>query len=139
MKETDVPHYIYELTMDVRDYEVDYEGIVTIQRISTIWSIHAMNSAAGQGILEAMHLSGIDPVVRRAEIDYLAPLRSGESFVSKLALERRGPKFIFRQDLYRLPSGELAVSGRITIVSIVNGRLSRGDELGAAFAKELER
>ena len=28
MKETDVPHYIYELTMDVRDYEVDYEGIV---------------------------------------------------------------------------------------------------------------
>lgn len=130
--------YCFELEMDVRDYEVDYEGIVN-NSVYLNYMEHTRHEFCRRAGLtfEAMHLSGIDPVVRRAEIDYLSPLRSGERFVCRLSLSRRGARFVFNQDIYRLPSDELAVRGVITIASIVNGHLSRGDELAEAFAAYL--
>lgn len=131
-------NYIFELELDVRDYEVDYEGIVnnSVYLNYMEHTRHEFCRLAGL-TFEDMHLSGIDPVVCRAEIDYLRPLRSGNRFVSCLSLERCGVRFVFCQDIYLLPKREICVRGRISVASVVNGRLSRGEELARVFAKYL--
>lgn len=62
----------------------------------------------------------------------MRPLGLGDSMVSKLALSRRGPVFVFRQDIYTT-SGEPVVRAVVDIVSFENGRLSRGERLAQAF------
>jgi len=130
--------YIFKLEMDVRDYEVDYEGIVN-NSVYLNYMEHTRHEFCKQAGLtfEAMHLNGIDPVVRRAEIDYLAALKSGDHFVSCLNIGRRGPLFIFHQDIFSLPEHRHVARGCISIASIVNGKLSRGNELAAVFARYL--
>jgi acyl-CoA thioester hydrolase len=81
-----------------------------------------------------MHEDGMDVVVRKIEIEYKMSLRGGEKFVSCLRLERKGPRFIFHQDILKT-NGDIATSGVVTVVVLKNGKLSRGDELGKAFAK----
>ena len=80
----------------------------------------------------ALHASGVDAVVRKVEIEYLTPLRGGDTFMSGLRLERKGARFIFYQDIVR-SDGELCVEGVVTIVILKDGKLSRGDELAESF------
>jgi acyl-CoA thioester hydrolase len=66
-----------------------------------------------------MHDNGIDAVVIRVEIDYKSPLKSGDLFVCKVNVAREGNlKFIFLQDIYRLPDQKLVVKGKVTTVTI---------------------
>lgn len=119
--------------MEVRDYEIDYQGIVNNANY-----LHYLEHTRHEFCKEAglsfgdMHRQGLDPVVARAEIDYLMPLRIGESFISCMNIERRGPKFIFVQDLYK-EDGTPVIKARITVACIENGRLSRGDIMAKAF------
>jgi len=131
--------YVFELEMKVRDYEVDYEGIVnnSVYLNYMEHTRHEFCQSVGLSFDE-MHRRGIDPVVRRAEIDYVSPLRSSDRFLSCLSISREGPKFIFRQDIYRLPDRKPAVRGIITIASIENGRLTRGDSLAEVFSSYLD-
>lgn len=132
------PAYAFELEMKVRDYEVDYEGIVNNSVYLNYFehTRHEFCQQAGLSFAE-MHRRGLDPVLRRAEIDYLHPLRSGDSFLSCLTIERRGARFIFVQDLFLLPERLHAVHAVITIASIENGRIGRGEELAKVFAPYL--
>lgn len=133
------PAYAFELEMKVRDYEVDYEGIVNNSVYLNYFehTRHEFCQQAGLTFAE-MHRRGLDPVLRRAEIDYLHPLRSGDSFLSCLTIERRGARFIFVQDLFLLPERRHAVHAVITIASIENGRIGRGEELAEVFAPYLK-
>ena len=79
-----------------------------------------------------MHSKGIDPVLSRVEIDYKTPLGLGEKFVSKLNLSRRGPLFVFQQDIYK-PDGTPVVKALVSVACLENGRLSRGECLAEAF------
>lgn len=79
-----------------------------------------------------MQRQGIDPVVSKIEIEYHTPLRLAETMRSCLWLERKGPRFIFHQDIYK-PSGQLAVRAKVQVVALENGRLSRGEQLAKAF------
>ena len=56
--------------------------------------------------------------------------------VSKLAMTRRGPVLVFRQDIYT-PDGEPVVKATVDIACYENGRLSRGTALAEAFAAYL--
>ena len=125
MKENE---YVFELPMKVRDYEVDAEGIVNNANYLHYLehTRHEFCEQAGLSFRE-MHLSGIDPVLSRVEIDYKTPLGLGESFVSKLNLSRRGPLFIFHQDIYK-PDGT-----PVSVACLEYGRLSRGEKLAEAF------
>ena len=111
--------YAFQLEMKVRDYEVDYEGIVNNSVYLNYFehTRHEFCREAGLTFAQ-MHRHGLDPVLRRAEIDYLHPLRSGDSFLSCLTIERRGARFIFVQDLFLLPERRHAVHAVITIASI---------------------
>ena len=126
-------NYVYELEMSFRDYELDSEGIVNNANYLHYLehTRHEFCSANGISFAE-MQNRGIIPVLNRVEIDYKTPLRSGDRFVSKLWLERRGVRFVFHQDLFKL-SGETVVSAVVSCVCLENGKLDRGDMLADIF------
>lgn len=123
--------------MKVRDYEVDSEGIVNNACYLNYLehTRHEFCHEAGFSF-RAMREQGMSPVVRHISIDYLSSLGLGQEFISRLSMERRGPRFIFRQwivDSMERP----VVKAEVTIVNVINGRPSRGEELAAAFAPYL--
>lgn len=128
------PPYSYEMRLQVRDYEVDCQGIVNNANYLHYLELtrHRFCEDAGWSFA-AMHAAGVDPVVRRVEIDYLSSLTLSQWMVSKLWLERRGARFLFHQDIYREADARLVARAVVTIVSTVDGRLSRGDELARGF------
>lgn len=125
--------YIFELPMKVRDYEVDVEGIVNNANYLHYLehTRHEFCESAGLSFRD-MHLNGIDPVLSRVEIDYKTPLTLGEHFVSKLNIRRRGPIFIFDQDIYKTDDTPVVLA-KVSVACIENGRLSRGEVLADAF------
>ena len=130
--------YIFELPMKVRDYEVDSEGIVNnaVYLHYLEHTRHEFCQWAGLSFRD-MHAQGIDPVLSRVEIDYRKPLRLGDSMVSKLAVSRRGPLFVFIQDIFT-PEGDVVVKAIVNVATMINGRLSRGEVLFEHFKKYLQ-
>jgi len=129
--------YIFELPMKVRDYEVDSEGIVNNANYLHYLEVtrHEFCEWAGCSFAR-MQAEGISPVLSRVEIDYKHPLRPGQHMVSKLRLERKGPLFVFFQDIFT-PEGLPVVQARVEVACLENGRLSRGDALALAFERFL--
>lgn len=125
--------YSFMMEMEVRDYELDCEQIVNNANYLHYMehTRHKFCQAVGVSFID-LHRSGIDAVVRKCEIEYMSPLRGGETFVSCLRLERKGPRFIFNQDLLR-PNGELIVQAKVTVAVLQDGKLSRGDDLARIF------
>lgn len=123
------------MEMVVRDYELDSQQIVNNANYLHYMehTRHTFCSEAGMSFGE-LHGSGIDPVVRKIEIEYKRSLRVGDRFISCLKVERKGPRFIFKQDII-FPNGEYAAQAVITVVSLKDGKLSRGNELGDIFAQ----
>lgn len=130
-------NYCFVMDMEVRDYELDCEQIVNnaIYLHYMEHTRHKFCEDAGMPFYE-MHRKGIDAVVRRIDIEYISSLRSQEKFLSCLSLERKGPKYIFHQDILK-QNGELAAKADVTVVIINNGKLSRGDEIYDYFKKYL--
>ncbi len=127
--------YCFIMEMEVRDYELDCEQIVNNANYFHYMehTRHKFCSDAGLSFVE-MHNQGLDAVVRKVEIEYISSLRGNESFLSCLRLERKGPRFIFHQDIMR-PGGELVCQALVNVVVLKNGKLSRGDELAKVFEK----
>lgn len=138
MTAMDIKEYTFALEMKVRDYEVDVQGIVNNARYLHYLehTRHEFCDMAGTSFRE-MHSRGIDPVLSRVEIDYLTPLGLGDTMTSCLNISRRGPRFIFQQDIYN-SRGEAVVKAMVTVVTLENGRISRGDVLDEAFRKYLK-
>ncbi len=127
--------YCFAMEMSVRDYELDCEQIVNNANYLHYMehTRHSFCADAGLSFIK-MHESGIDAVVRKIEIEYKSSLRGGDRFVSCLRLERRGPRFIFHQDIIKT-DGSIAAQGVVTVVVLKNGKLTRGDELGRVFQR----
>lgn len=119
--------------MKVRDYEIDSQGIVNNANYLHYLE-HTRHEFCEQfGIsFKEMQAEGIDAVASRIEIDYRRPLRLAEHFTSCLWLERKGPRFIFHQDLFN-GQQEPVVTALVTIVALENGRLTRGEHLAEVF------
>lgn len=125
--------YIYKIAMEVRDYELDTEAIVNNANYLHYMehTRHKFCAHAGVSFME-LQKQGIIAVVRKIEIEYLASLRSGETFISALSLERKGPRFIFHQDILK-ENGSLVTTAIITCVMLRDGKMSRGDEVAELF------
>lgn len=132
--------YIFTLEIAVRDYELDSEGIVN-NAIYLHYLEHTRHAfVKREGIpFGSLTREGLVPVVRRMEIDYRLSLHSGDVMLSRLWIERNGPRFIFHQDIFNKETGELVVAAVVTIVNMENGRINRGDELADRIAKYLEQ
>lgn len=132
--------FIFTLEIAVRDYELDSEGIVN-NAIYLHYLEHTRHAFVKQeGIpFGSLTSDGLIPVVRRMEIDYHTPLRSGDVMLSRLWIERKGARFVFYQDIFRKEDAAPVVSAVVTIVCMEkDGRINRGDDLAARIAKYLE-
>ena len=132
--------YIFTLEIAVRDYELDSEGIVN-NAIYLHYLEHTRHAfVKREGIpFGSLTSDGLIPVVRRMEIDYQTPLRTGDMMLSRLWIERKGPRFIFHQDIFKKDGGAAVVSAVVTIVCMEkDGRINRGDDLAARIAHYLE-
>lgn len=130
--------YVYEREMEVRDYELDAEGIVNNANYLHYLEHTRHGFCVENGISFAqMQEKGVIPVLNRVEIDYKTPLRSGDRFVSKLWVERKGARFVFHQDLFKTDTGESVVSAVVSCVCLSDGKLDRGDMLAEVFKKHL--
>ena len=129
--------YCFMMEMEVRDYELDCEQIVNnaVYLHYMEHTRHKFCQDAGLPFFE-MHSSGMDVVVRRVEIEYISSLRSMEKFMSCLSMERKGPRYIFHQDIVK-QNGEIAATADVTVVVLKDGKISRGDELIEIFGKYL--
>ena len=130
MNETD---YRFMLTMEVRDYEIDYQGIVNNANYLHYLEHTRHEFCKKEGLtFGKMHELGIDPVLAHADIAYKSPLRIGDSFVSCLNIKKKGPKFLFYQDIFK-SDGTPVLQAVLTIACIENGQLTRGEILAQAF------
>lgn len=128
---------IFELHMKVRDYEVDSEGIVNNACYLNYLehTRHEFCDRAGLSFRD-MRCRGMSPVVSHINISYRTPLGLGTEFISRLNMQRKGPRFIFKQWIVTT-EGAPVVDAEVTIVNLINGKLTRGEELATAFAKYL--
>ena len=120
-------NYKFTHEMKVRDYECDLQGIVNNANYQHYMehSRHELLSKLGVNFGK-LHEDGIDAMVAKITIEYKIPLRSGDKFVVGINLERKGPKIIFYQDIYRLSDEKLCTKGIVETICVENGRLTRG-------------
>ncbi len=138
MMTIDKEKYVFSHEIKVRDYELDCEGIVNNANYIHYLELtrHEFCEMAGVSFKQMLE-QGLVPVANRIEIDYRRSERSGDTLVSCLWVERKGVRFLFHQDLYDKATGQLAVTALVSIVTLANGTLTRGDELAKAFSKYL--
>lgn len=120
---------MFQTTIKVRDYETDAQGIVNNANYLHYLEItrHEFCEARGTSFRE-MHIEGVDPVVRKIEIEYLSSLTMGDEMTSSLTVRRDGARFIFVQDIHNRATGAHVVHATVTVVILEGGRLSRGDK-----------
>ncbi len=126
--------YIYELEMKVRDYECDLQGIVNNANYQ-----HYLEHTRHEFLLSTgasfarLHEAGVDPVVARVSMAFKTPLKSGDRFVSRLALKKEGIKYVFYQDLYRKGDDKLVVKSVVETVCVSGGRLTDSELFDTLF------
>ena len=122
--------------MKVRDYECDLQGIVNNANYQhyTEHTRHEFLRSEGVSFAE-LHDRGIDAVVARLQMSFKTPLRSGDEFVSRLAVHKEGIKIVFVQDIFRLPDEKVVLRSTVETVCLVNGRLQDSEELNNIFSK----
>jgi acyl-CoA thioester hydrolase len=126
-----VPRYQHEITLEVRDYECDLQGVVN----NAVY-LHYLEHARHMWLLSlgldfvARHHEGIDLVVARLEIDYRSPLRSGDRFVVRSSMRREGRlRLVCRQDICRSVDGTPVAQALVTVTGVQGGRPRIPEEL----------
>lgn len=127
--------YIFELQMKVRDYECDLQGIVNNANYQHYieHTRHEFLSSLGVSFAR-LHDEGIDPVVARLNMAFKTPLKSGDGFISKLYLKKEGIKYVFYQDIFRLPDMKPVIKATVETVCVINGRLGDSETFNTIFS-----
>jgi acyl-CoA thioester hydrolase len=110
----------FTLDFKVRDYECDMQGIVnnSVYQNYLEHSRHEYLLAKGVDFAELAR-QNINLVVLRAELDYKAPLVSGDEFyVDTVVVQSSRVRFDFLQNIYRKKDNKLMLAGKITGTSL---------------------
>ena len=116
--------YVHELKLKVRDYECDLQGIVNNANYQ-----HYLEHARHEFLLQAgisfaqLHQEGTDAVVARLNMQFKTPLTSQDEYACRLNIKKDGIKYVFLQDIFRLPDEKLCVRAQVDTVCITNGKL----------------
>jgi acyl-CoA thioester hydrolase len=126
--------YIFETTMEVRDYECDIQGIVNNANYLhyTEHTRHLFLQSLGLSFSE-LNAKGEVAVVARMELQYKIPLRGDDRFISRLNLEKEGLRYIFYQDIYRAVDEKLCFRAKATLVVLHDGRIAESKVYDKAF------
>lgn len=131
--------YLFEMEMKVRDYECDAQGIVNNANYQHYMEHTRHEFIASLGVpFEGLHAKGLDPVVARLTLEFKTPLRGGDRFRSCLNLQREGIKYVFSQDIYRLPDNKIVTRGKVEVVCLTNGKLGHSPLFDQLFAQFLQ-
>ncbi len=115
--------FVFKYEMEVRDYECDLQGVVN-NSVYQNYLEHTRHKYIKSIGLDFSKLSqkGVNLMVKRVEIDYQFPLKSGDKFISALRMERISPlRFGFVQRIYRQPDNKLIIKA-LVIGTAVNER-----------------
>jgi len=107
--------------LDVRDYECDLQGVVN-HAVYLNYLEHARHQCLLDLGLDfaALHDSGCDLVVTRAEVDYRQALRSGDKFFVRTHVRRASKiRFAFDQIILRAADEKVMVEALIVGTGIV--------------------
>lgn len=110
----------FQLSMAVRDYECDSQGIVN-NAIYQNYLEHARHEYLKSRGLDFARLtaSNINVMVIRAELDYKKSLRSGDAFVvSVLCQQESRLKIVFDQQIILQNSDQLILQARIFAAAV---------------------
>ena len=120
--------YVFSLTMKVRDYECDIQGVVNNANYLHYLehTRHEFLESLGVSFGE-LHEKKVDAVVSHINISYKASLFGGNTFISALRLTKKGVKIIFFQQIIRQEDQKLCCEAEVEIVILENGKLTRGD------------
>lgn len=126
----------FSIQLKVRDYECDMQGLVNNANYQHYLE-HARHEFLHHIQLDFAKLTeeGILLVVKRIEMDYHFPLRSGDSFSVSCKPERISPlRFGFIQEITRLSDNKPIVSAKVIGTAINSkGRPFLPDEIDRAF------
>lgn len=132
--------YTYRHKMSVRDYELDFQGVVNNSNYQRYLehARHEFLKSRG-GSMSALHDAGVDPMVSKITIEYKWPLRGGDDFVVGVNMVREGAKLVFLQDIYTVAGDKLVVKARVEVVCLEGGRLTRGEKFDEIFKDILNK
>lgn len=122
--EGEAPEKPFALPFEVRDYELDIQGIVNNANYQHYLEHARHGFLKSRGVdFVALHEEGLDAVVYRVEIDYKEPLRSGERFsVSVRSFQEGRLKLIFEQEIRKEATGALSARALVTTAVVSRGR-----------------
>ena len=131
--------YIFEIEMKVRAYECDAQGIVNNANYQHYMEHTRHEFIESLGVkFDGLHDKGLDPVVARLTLAFKTPLRGGDRFRSCLSLRKEGIKYVFGQDIYRIPDNRIVVKGQVEIVCLIDGRLGSSRLFDDLFSRYLK-
>lgn len=131
--------YIFEIEMKVRDYECDAQGIVNNANYQHYMEHTRHEFIESLGVkFDGLHDKGLDPVVARLTLAFKTPMRGGDRFRSCLSLRKEGIKYVFGQDIYRIPDNRIVVKGQVEIVCLIDGRLGSSRLFDDLFSRYLK-
>ena len=122
--------YDVEYKMHVRDYELDTQGVVnnSVYQNYLEHARHQFLKKLGLNFNE-LHRNGVDAVVHKIELEYKRPLLGDDQFTVRSRIRQKGHiRYIFEQDIYRMPDNELMLKGVVTTVFMTDGRPIRPPE-----------
>jgi len=124
----------YSLEFSVRDYECDIQGIVNNANYQHYLehARHEYIKTLGLNFAE-LHVLGVDLVIAKIEMAFKTPLKSDDTFKVTVSMKKEGIRWIFIQDILRLPDQKVVVKARVDAVAVVNGKLTDYKPLEAAF------
>jgi len=111
---------LFTITLDVRDYECDLQGIVN-NSVYQNYLEHARHQFLKAKNIDFAKLTaqGIHLVVIKAELEYKQSLKPGDQFTVSVTMEKVGRvRWAFVQEIRRQPDDLLMVAGRISGVGL---------------------
>lgn len=130
--------FTYKIGMKTRDYECDVQGVVNNANYQHYLEVTRHEFIQSIGLsFQQLHDQGIDVMVSKITINYKASLHGGEEFISCMNIRRQGVRYVFDHEIYRASDETLCVKAQVDCVCVVNGSLTRGDEIYEPFAQYL--
>ncbi|GAB6012363.1 acyl-CoA thioesterase [Viscerimonas tarda] len=127
---------LFSYKMKVRDYECDAQGIVNNANYQHYYEVTRHEFLESYGIrFYDIHLQGIDAVVSQVNIKYRNSLHGGEEFWCTVDYEKKGIRYLFKQQIIRVSDNVLCSEAVIEVVTLVNGKLSKPDYFDKIFDK----